>query len=792
MSPATASPPLRRPLAALVTAVLAATGIGLAASPAAADETPTWKSIAFGQSTDLNFASNVLPDKVGTNVAIPENPGTIDGEIFLESRGGKLAPGHDGLTFYYVDLDPREHNFVLEADVTVDQLGPETGANPSGQEGAGLMVRDVNGGARQDPMLDGFEEVPAASNLAGVSMMRHGVSPIFRTGVTQPWGNPGSSWSTSGFVTGSKYDVPRGTPVRMRLERTDTSFIMSTTFTHLSEPETFQRVLDGADWVQDIDPENMTVGFFAARNATARISNASLTLSPADTQPRVVTPPPAPRAQLSILSAPHTGTADHDVRTRTNYDGTLTLTADGETVVDAAPVTAGEPFTHRVHLDGETTQLSATFVPTGAPSDAPVTQTQTVRLRTFDTGGQLVAAPDGTPAGDGTAGAPVDLTTAIQYALPGQSVALRGGTYTPSATVSISAAYSGTEDAPKTLRPYDGEDVVLDGQKRLAPVLRLDADHWRVEDLRVTHGGANGMRMSGSHNVIDRMLFNFNGDTGFHMVGPGSDPAEWPQHNLIVNSESHDNRDAGDVNADGFAAKLGVGEGNVFRGNVSHHNIDDGWDFYNRTNEGANFPVRLEGNIAYSNGKLSDGYNADSSTGVGFKLGGEGLPVAHVAVGNLAFDNNMDGFSDNFNPGELELRNNTAIDNKRFNYLFRISPYFTPDEQGVYRNNLSLRTDAGDGAPDDFVSGDVDGSNFWFADGQTASSTWQTATAWDFASLTAPESYARTADGTLIWGDYTRLLPRSKLNRAGTGGDHVGALGWQPPGQRPGGPSGRP
>lgn len=68
---------------------------------------------------------------------------------------------------------------------------------------------------------------------------------------------------------------------------------------------------------------------------------------------------------------------------------------------------------------------------------------------------------------------------------------------------------------------------------------------------------------------------------------------------MILNCESHDNRDTSDENADGFAAKLGVGVGNVFKGNIAHHNIDDGWDLYNRSNEGANMPIILEGNIAF-------------------------------------------------------------------------------------------------------------------------------------------------------------------------------------------------
>ncbi|WP_193392235.1 hypothetical protein [Neobacillus vireti] len=48
-------------------------------------------------------------------------------------------------------------------------------------------------------------------------------------------------------------------------------------------------------------------------------------------------------------------------------------------------------------------------------------------------------------------------------------------------------------------------------------------------------------------------------DTGLQISGSGTDPDLWPKYNLILNCESHDNRDPRDEDADGFAAKLGVG-----------------------------------------------------------------------------------------------------------------------------------------------------------------------------------------------------------------------------------------
>ncbi|GAA2056320.1 exopolygalacturonate lyase [Streptomyces cheonanensis] len=765
----------------LAVALLAAgAGTATAAPAPAASAAQTWEAITFGQSTDLNFATNVLPEKIGTNYAAPEHPGTIDGTIVMESRGGKLAPGHDGLTFYQTALDAGTTNFVLTADMTVEQFGPETGAAPNSQDSAGIMVRDVNGAPRQDPMVDGFEEVPAASNIFGAGMMRQGISSLVRTGVTEPWGNPGSALKATPFTTDSRYTLPVGTPVTLRLERTDSEFVMSATFTHAGEPATFEQRVDGADWVQDIDPDHMYVGFYAARNAKVSFDNARLELSEADTRPRTPVEPAPVQPALTLHSADRSSSAQYTLRARTNTAGTLTVTDGKGKKVAQKRLAAGDYFSHPVRLHADSTDFTFTLRPaTGAEVTRSLTVTRTAYGERGN-GAVIHAAPTGTAAAPGTAARPVDLETALRNVAPGGQVLLHGGTYEPAGTLNLSAGYSGLPHKPKTLKPYRGQDVVIDGRGALPVVLRLDADHWRVEGFTITRAASNALRMSGSHNTISAMTFNYNGDTGFQITGSGDDPAYWPSHNLITGSESHDNRDASDINADGFAAKLGVGEGNVFRGNIAHHNIDDGWDLYNRTNEGANMPITLENNVSYANGRLSDGYNEDSNTGNGFKLGGEGLPVDHVVRGNIAYDNNMDGFSDNFNPGRLTLTNNTAYDNKRFNYLIRFNPYFTPEEQGVYRNNLSFRTPDGRGGEDpqaDFISGDVDRTNVLF-DGERAANADGTtlATAADFRSLGLPAAYPRGRDGTPQHGDFLRPERSSPLNRAGTHRSVIGAL----------------
>ena len=104
--------------------------------------------------------------------------------------------------------------------------------------------------------------------------------------------------------------------------------------------------------------------------------------------------------------------------------------------------------------------------------------------------------------------------------------------------------------------------------------------------------------------------------------------------------------------------------------------------------------------------------------GNGFKLGGEGLPVAHIVKNSVAFRNNMDGFTDNFNPGALTLENNVAIDNVRFNYLFRKSPYEAAGKQGTFINNQSYRFYV-DSQYSDVVSAESLQANRFIVDGVT-------------------------------------------------------------------------
>src|SRR5262249_15172754 len=152
-------------------------------------------------------------------------------------------------------------------------------------------------------------------------------------------------------------------------------------------------------------------------------------------------------------------------------------------------------------------------------------------------------------------------------------------------------------------------------------------------------------------------------DTSFTSI------SQWPSNNLILACESYDNYDtiAGE-NADGFGCKLTTGNGNVFRYCISHNNIDDGWDFYTKTDTGPIGPVLLDHCISFGNGTTTTGHVSSSGDRNGFKLGGDGISVAHTIQYCIAFNNGHHGITDNDNEGAIKVINNTSFNNTQSDF----------------------------------------------------------------------------------------------------------------------------
>jgi hypothetical protein len=346
--------------------------------------------------------------------------------------------------------------------------------------------------------------------------------------------------------------------------------------------------------------------------------------------------------------------------------------------------------------------------------------------------GALYVAPNGTDGAAGTQSAPTTLTSAISRISAGGTIYLRGGTYSYSSTVTIPQTSNGTSAALTTLAAYPGETPVLNfsaqSESSSNRGLQLYGSYWHIKGIVVERAGDNGIYVGGNNNVIERTVTRFNRDTGLQLgrIASSTPTSQWPSNNLILSAESHDNADSDGEDADGFAAKLTVGTGNVFRYAVAHHNIDDGWDLYTYSDYDPIGPVTIEDSLSYGNGTLSDGSQAGNGDRNGYKLGGEDVPINHVVRRSIAFQNGKHGFTYNSNPGSMAVSNNLSIDNTQRNYSWDAGT-------SVFRSNTSCRFNVS--GSNDKTIGDADSSNqFWTGTNGSRCSSYSGALGWSFAS----------------------------------------------------------
>jgi hypothetical protein len=366
----------------------------------------------------------------------------------------------------------------------------------------------------------------------------------------------------------------------------------------------------------------------------------------------------------------------------------------------------------------------------------------------------LVVATNGSDSAPGTITQPLrTVQRAVDLAKPGDTIAVRGGTY--ALTDNITITTSGTSSQPIALGAYQGERVVIDGEQLPAshtPVggsipraergaIHQEASYWRISDLEIVNGpygvycdGCNG-------NLFARLKTHDNYESGFQLQGVSS-------NNQILNLDSYANRDPrkNGESADGLAVKEGSGTGNVVRGARLWNNVDDGFDAWKFTS-----PVLIENTVAYGNGFNRWGFPDFAGDGNGFKLGG-GSPapaVAHTVRNSVSFKNAAHGLTDNGNTGALALSRNSTYANAGTGFDVDIS-----GGKAVLTANLSVA----DTRPAALGSATVSSGNSWDLGG-----TWNASSV--LSTDPAPLTGARAADGSLPPAP-SFLVPR---NGAGIG-----------------------
>ncbi len=445
------------------------------------------------------------------------------------------------------------------------------------------------------------------------------------------------------------------------------------------------------DALEKFDPDYVYVGMFAARNAYVTFSDFSLTtIAKEDDKPAESRPIKQIIPTVTVTSASSMTTTNYNLIADFNVKGTVDIYMNNVKLREGIEVEAETAINTVLDISGierydRPNALRIVFTPDPDQELPEYTALSTTNAVWFNMDITLYKGnyhkktiyvapyPTGMYYGNGSKEHPYDIETAIKLVVPGQTIVLMEGTYQLETGLRIERGVNGTEELPIRM--------IADPEAKTRPVIDFmdkgtgithGGNWWYFYGFDVTNtlDGYKGFQVSGSNNVLDQIHTYYNGNTGiqisrYHVVDRTID--QWPANNLVLNCTSWGNADSGYEDADGFAAKLTIGEGNVFDGCVAHHNADDGWDLYAKKATGEIGAVIIRNCVAYANGYLEDGTNAGN--GNGFKMGGDSLPGQHQLINCIAFNNKAKGIDSNSCP-DIIVKNCISYNNASYNVTF--------------------------------------------------------------------------------------------------------------------------
>lgn len=249
------------------------------------------------------------------------------------------------------------------------------------------------------------------------------------------------------------------------------------------------------------------------------------------------------------------------------------------------------------------------------------------------------------------------LEKAVSSASSGSTIYVNSGTYDVTSTIKLTK--SNTSSSPIKIVAQSGEPVIDFSNQSYSDSNRgfqISGDYYTIEGLKIVGAGDNGIYISGDHNTVESCDITKCRDTGLQISNGGSNSYIYD----VTSTYNYDPKTSGE-NADGFAAKLSIGEGNVFKECNADYNSDDGFDLY------------YAGNIV----KFYDceaSYNGvDEGNGNGFKIGGNYSADNHYLENCTSTKNKLRGFDQNNNTGALTLVNCTG-DGNYSNFYFKTAP----------------------------------------------------------------------------------------------------------------------
>jgi hypothetical protein len=395
-------------------------------------------------------------------------------------------------------------------------------------------------------------------------------------------------------------------------------------------------------------------------------------------------------------------------------------------------------------------------------------------------GATYYVATNGSDSNPGTLAQPwLTIQKGFSSISPGDILYIRGGTYSPSGSISggqISGAVAngkkGTATNMYKVFAYPGEYPVLDCRNitntsnARVGIYLVNSDYWHIKGIEITRVDQNQypvlrgqglLIQSGNFNKIENVTAHHNG-------GPGLELRENCEGNLFLNCDAYSNYDPysgtpGD-DADGFdigfiAARSGNDRVNTLIGCRSWLNSDDGYDMYQYP--GYHGIYILKDCWAWKNGYKTDGVS-QAGDGNGFKYGADNnysydAVVRRTSTGCIAYANRQRGFSQEAANVKMLFYNNIAYQNGTWGFSF-----YDYDNADILRNNVSYKNP--NGTIQNQGTKRVHDHNSWDSKVTLSDA--------DFASLDASQlSLPRKSDGSLPDMSFLHLATGSDLVDAG-------------------------
>lgn len=752
-------------------------GVSLSAGISAYGASPSQSMIAGGEhpwaftyfGTSTGEAVNTIKDGSSIVNGVGLTSCSVKGDGSIDKKGGKFVStdGYDGISYYYTTLDPENENFCLKADITVDYINP----TPDGQEGFAILARDSMGEDKvsskpfyTNSMAAIGTKLSYTAEDGTKSSIKDGVGFRFFSGITSADSAPAkNTFTADNGAFDPSVKIKSGKTYTMILKRTNTGYHAL----YLDEKgETKEEVyyLDGKeDPLCKIDKDHIYVGFAVARGCNATFSNIEFSVTDRKTDPPAK---PHPITYIDpdfkITSASTSGTENYTMVFKTNADGVAIPKLNGMTM-EYRNIKAGAELVQLLYLKEGVNQVSVVFVPSPTFEPAPYTKLKSYSSQTITkevirknyNGTVIYVSPNGTSDGEGTNQSPLSVAEAVKYAAPGQSIYLEPGVYKLS-ELKVERGIDGLKDQMITMEtdPQKEGRAVFDFEGQ-GSGMQLWGSYWHLKNIDITRTMdlKAGLQVAGNSNLIELVEAYDNGNTGIQISGTSEETFEkWPSGNLILNCTSYNNSDAAMEDADGFAAKLTCGEGNVFDGCMAYNNADDGWDFFAKVGSGQIGAVTIKNCVAYQNGYIrKDGQLIEAGNGNGFKMGGSGISGHHVLINSISYENKAKGIDSNSCP-DIEIYRSTSYNNRGSNVALYsnkgVTTAFKADGIISYRDKYLDTAERielnGQNAGEIFTE-----NNYLYQNNKSVNSLGEAITASMFESLDTGRIPQRLSDGTI-------------------------------------------